>query len=86
MSKRCDLCSKKKQIGRQSRHKKGVAGKQWAKRAQKTVRVFKPNLQWVTIEGVRMRLCTKCLKMIKNKKQQAKEIQTPDSPVETASK
>ncbi|MGB9637330.1 MAG: large ribosomal subunit protein bL28 [Microgenomates group bacterium] len=65
MSRVCDLCGKKKQIGRQSRHRKGVAGKQWAKRAQKTVRVFKPNLQSVTINGKKMTLCTKCLKLMK---------------------
>jgi len=65
MSKQCDYCSKSDQVGRQSRHRKGVAGKQWAKRAQKTVRVFSPNLQWVTLEGVRMLLCAKCLKLFK---------------------
>ena len=80
----CDICSKRRQIGRQSRHKKGVAGKQWAKRAPKTVRIFKPNLQNVTIDGKKMRLCTKCLKRIKADK--AKLVQKKDVLPETAKK
>jgi len=66
MANRCDICDKKRQIGRQSRHKRGIAGKQWMKRAQKTLRIFKPNLQWTTIDDVRLKLCTKCLKLLKN--------------------
>jgi len=61
----CDYCSKGKIQSRQSRHRKGVAGKQWAKRAQSTLRVFSPNLQCATIDGVKLRLCTKCLKRLK---------------------
>ncbi len=79
MGRICYLCQKSKQIGRQSRHKKGVAGKQWAKRAQKTTRVFKANLQSVTIDGKRMLLCTKCIKLLKQNKPQG-------GPQETASK
>lgn len=75
MSRICDLCGKKKQIGRQSRHRKGVAGKQWAKRAQKTVRVFKVNLHQVTIDGVRMKLCAKCIKRMKADKKPIKAEQ-----------
>lgn len=71
MSLRCDLCEKRRQVGRQSRHKKGVAGKQWAKRAQKTLRVFKVNLHPVMVNGVRMKLCAKCLKRLKKEKAQA---------------
>jgi len=70
MSRICDLCGKKKQIGRQSRHRRGVAGKQWLKRAQKTKRVFKPNLHPVIVNGVRMLLCTRCIKRIKADKKQ----------------
>ncbi len=65
MANRCAVCDKKAQIGRQSRHHRGVAGKQWMKRAQKTVRIFKPNIQWASVDGVRIRVCTKCLKLIK---------------------
>ncbi len=79
MSRICDLCGKKKQIGRQSRHRRGVAGKQWAKRAQKTVRVFRANLHPATINGVRMLLCTKCIKAFKIEKPKG-------NPAETASK
>ncbi len=69
MSYRCELCDKKTHIGRTSRHHPGVAGKQWKRRAQKTIRTFKPNLHVVTmqIEGVfrRVKACTKCIKRVK---------------------
>lgn len=65
MAYKCDYCGKGTQVGRQSRHKKGVAGRQWAKRAQKTVRLFKPNLQQATVDGIKLKLCTKCLKKFK---------------------
>ncbi|MGI5826192.1 MAG: large ribosomal subunit protein bL28 [Patescibacteria group bacterium] len=65
MAQVCYICNKLKQVGRQSRHHKGVAGKQWAKRAQETTKVFKPNLHPKTINGVRMILCAKCIKRIK---------------------
>jgi len=65
MSRRCDICGKGRVIGRTSRHKRGVAGKRWLRRAPKTVKIFKPNLQYKTIDGKRMRICTKCLKKLK---------------------
>jgi len=80
MARVCDICSKKKQVGRQSRHKKGVAGKQWAKRAQKTVKVFRPNLQYVTVSGVRMRLCTKCLKLVRKGEKEKEDKKASQSP------
>ena len=71
MSYMCEICGKKSTIGRSQQHKRGVAGKRWKKRAQETRRVFKPNLQRKTIvmadgERQQMRICTKCLKRIKN--------------------
>lgn len=55
--------------GRQSSHHRGVAGKRWKKRAQVTLRTFKPNLQKisVTVSGVKtqMRLCTDCISRFK---------------------
>jgi ribosomal protein L28 len=68
---RCFLCGKTRQIGRSSKHKRGVAGKQWAKRAQKTLKVFMPNLHVVTLEKnnkkIKTKVCTKCLRRIKKK-------------------
>jgi ribosomal protein L28 len=66
----CQICNKKKSIGRSQQHKRGVAGKRWKKRAQSTPRVFKPNLQKKTVsfasgETKQMKLCTKCIKRIK---------------------
>ena len=84
MSYRCDLCNKGKQIGRQSRHRKGVAGKQWAKRAQKTLRVFKPNLQWVTVEGAKLKLCSNCIKLLKTNQAVKSKVGVTDEKVVAA--
>ncbi|HUW24193.1 MAG TPA: L28 family ribosomal protein [Patescibacteria group bacterium] len=73
MPQRCEICAKIKRVGRQSRHHRGVAGRQWMKRAQKTVRVFKPNLHPVTLNGVKMTLCAKCIKKLRQEQKLAKE-------------
>lgn len=66
MSYICDKCGKDTIVGRSQQHKRGVAGKRWKKRAQKTPRTFKPNLQKiaVAVNGIKetMKLCTKCIK------------------------
>ena len=53
-------------MGRSKRHGRGVAGKRWNKRAQMTIRLFKPNLQKVAVivsgKKMTLRLCTNCLK------------------------
>ena len=65
MAYMCDNCGKAIVYGRQSTHGRGVAGKRWKKRAQKTLKIFKPNLQKiaVTVNGVKsqMKLCTSCI-------------------------
>lgn len=65
----CDICGKETSVGRSQRHKRGVAGKRWRKRAPATSRTFKPNLQRKTllIDGKKRKVnvCTKCLKKIK---------------------
>jgi len=67
----CEICDKKTVVGRSQQHKRGVAGKRWKKRVKSTFRLFRPNLQNVTlkINGKieKKRICTKCLKAIKNK-------------------
>lgn len=69
MSYICEICGKRSVVGRSQKHKRGVAGKRWRKRAQVTPRLFKPNLQKVTLriggELKKMRICAKCLKSIK---------------------
>ncbi len=56
-------------MGRSHTHHRGVAGGRWKKRAVKTARAFKPNLQRVSIllddMKVSVKLCTKCIKRIK---------------------
>lgn len=66
----CDNCGKGVAYGHRTMHGRGVAGKRWKKRAQKTSRLFKPNLQ--KIAG--MRLCTDCIKLFK-KEGKIKKIQ-----------
>jgi ribosomal protein L28 len=80
MAQQCFICAKTKQVGRQSRHHRGVAGKQWAKRAQKTARLYKANLHPVTIDGVRMTLCAKCIKKLRKEQAEAQK----EAPQKTA--
>ena len=65
----CFHCGKGVMYGRSHTHHRGVAGGRWKKRAPKTQRLFKPNLQPVTImekgSFKRVKLCNKCLKRIK---------------------
>lgn len=65
----CEICGKQTAVGRSQRHKRGVAGRRWRKRAQATPRLFKPNLQKKTVvisgEKRQMRLCAKCIKRIR---------------------
>jgi ribosomal protein L28 len=69
MAYQCDICSKKTHAGRSHTHHTGVAGGQWKKRAQTTIRTFAPNLHYVTmnIDGVnkRVRACTSCIKRVR---------------------
>lgn len=66
MAYSCDNCGKTTMMGRSQRHGRGVAGKRWKKRAQVTAKVFKPNLQNISVvisgKKVSLRLCTSCLK------------------------
>lgn len=78
----CFNCGKGTIIGRQHRHHAGVAGGRWIKRAPQTVKAFKPNLHSakILVNGVnkRVRLCTKCLRLLKQKPHsKVEEIQTP---------
>lgn len=60
----CDNCGKGIVAGRTSSHARGVAGKRWKKRAQKTSRLFKPNLQMY----MGSKLCSDCISKLKNPK------------------
>lgn len=65
----CYHCGKGIIIGRSHTHHRGVAGGRWKKKAPKTTRVFRPNLQRVDIivdsKTTRVQLCTKCIKRVK---------------------
>jgi len=65
----CYHCGKTVLFGRRHTHHRGVAGGRWKKRAPKTRRIFRPNLQKVTIlengKEKKVKLCTKCIKRIK---------------------
>lgn len=51
-------------------HHPGVAGGQWKRRAQRSRKIFKPNLHQakITVGGTnkKVKLCTKCLRMAKS--------------------
>ena len=72
MSYICDICKKGKVVGRSQKHRRGVAGKRWKKKAPSTPRLFMPNLQAATVivngKKEKMKLCAKCLKRIKKYK------------------
>lgn len=76
MAYRCDRCDKGIVFSTQQRHKKGVAGGRWKKRAPKSRKISRPNLQ--TFRGIlngekgKWRLCTKCLKIVKKGKKKPK--------------
>lgn len=73
--------------GRSHTHHRGVAGGRWKKRAPKTQRVFKANLQPMTIvvanKEERVVLCAKCIKRIRK---DMKEGVTPFVTLKTAMK
>lgn len=66
---RCFHCGKGVLFGRSHTHHRGVAGGRWKKRAPKTQRIFRPNLQKAEIlmsgKKIKVRLCTKCIKRIR---------------------
>jgi len=69
MAYQCDICSKKTHSGGSHTHHTGVAGGQWKKRAQTTIRSFAPNLHYVTMtiagSATRVRACTNCIKRVR---------------------
>ncbi len=74
---RCYHCSKGVLFGRRHTHHRGVAGGRWKKRAPKTQRIFKPNLQKVDIvengKIRRVKICTECLKRVKKDLKEGKK-------------
>jgi len=65
----CYHCGKTTIFGRSHTHHRGVAGGRWKKRAPKTQKLFKPNLQKIAImvkgKSQTVRLCTKCIKRVR---------------------
>jgi large subunit ribosomal protein L28 len=63
MAQICEFCGKGSSSGQHIRH---VHSGQWARKAPRTKRRFRPNLQTVTVRrggrARRMRVCAKCLK------------------------
>jgi large subunit ribosomal protein L28 len=70
----CQSCGKGTVIGKSGVHRYGGG---WARRAQKTTRVWKPNLHRakITIDGKTKTvwLCTKCLRRAKKGLKETKE-------------
>jgi large subunit ribosomal protein L28 len=63
MAAQCDICGKGTAFGRNIRHK---STGRWQRKASRTPRTFRPNLQQQTIwrdgKPVRVRICTRCLR------------------------
>jgi large subunit ribosomal protein L28 len=55
------LCGKHPVVGQNIRH---IHSGKWKFRAPRTKRSFKPNLQKMTIEGVKILVCTGCMKTL----------------------
>ncbi len=83
MAYKCYLCDKGIMVGKQHRHHKGVAGSRWIRRAPKTQKIFKPNLHYtrVAVGGMmkRVRLCTKCLRRVKEALKAQNKTSLPSS-------
>jgi len=77
MTNACYHCGKTVLFGRSHTHHRGVAGGRWKKRASKTRRIFRPNLQKVTIlekgKEKQVKLCAKCIKRIKKDLKEGKK-------------
>ena len=62
----CEICGKKTIVGRSGVHQYGGG---WARRAPKTLRIWRPNLQTAKIlvngQFRRVKICTSCLKRAK---------------------
>ncbi len=62
---KCDVCGKTTAFGRNIRHKHSG---RWERKAPRTNRTFKPNVQNKTLilDGapVRLKICTRCLRTI----------------------
>lgn len=93
MAVECYLCHKGVMTGKQHKHHPGVAGGRWKRRAPKTQKRFIPNLHSAHIligtVSKKVRLCTKCLRLVKGKstmvknkiKQEGTESTQPQTPV-----
>lgn len=62
----CIVCHKKAVVGRSRQHRRGVAGKRWKNRVTPTARLFRPNLQKLTIvvegKNKQVTMCARCIK------------------------
>ncbi len=81
MAQKCDLCEKKKTLGVSGAHQYGG---NWAMRAPKKTKIWKPNLQSYTLNGKKMKLCTRCIKRVKFelRKLEEKKAVKAEKPVE----
>lgn len=68
MSYKCDTCGKGSLHCTKGKHRPGKASKKFRYRAQKVIRVLKPNLHNTKIKqnGIaqKLRVCTKCLRSL----------------------
>ena len=75
MARICEICKKSTGVGASQKHRRGVAGKRWKKHVTPTPRLFRANIQTITIvEKGRKRLTKLCAKCIKRRKKNADNL------------
>ncbi len=89
----CFNCGKRSWMGVRGQHHKGVAGGQWKHKAQKSTKIFRPNLHemrlWVGETIQRVKLCTDCISLLRKNGQLVKNgvvLKSLNSPVRTNSR
>ena len=75
MPRICEICNKKTGVGASKKHRRGVAGKRWKSHVTPTPRLFRANIQTVTIEEKgKKRKASLCAKCIKRRKKNADNL------------
>jgi ribosomal protein L28 len=69
---KCFLCGKKASVQRRSMHQRGVASAKFRRRAKKVQKIYKANIQKITLKvgGVKLsgKFCTRCISRMKKEK------------------
>lgn len=74
---KCFLCGKRAVVQRRSMHQRGIASAKFRRRAKKVSKIYKPNIQKITLKvgGVKLsgKFCTRCISRMKKDKKSKKK-------------